>query len=320
MHKSLLVGLLGLGRHRLRAGSCSRSLYQSSSASPCQTTSHAAAAPAAGAAATAPKQLPGPPHGRRYLPAAVGAQLAPQLLPAAAASMTGLQQQQGCVSITVQCSPNTAGTQILVRCWLFGTVCAQLVLRCSEGAANLQAQVPEHRTGLKNSIAAKHPSVQAHCAHHKWIALRDMQITMCHSAAMQSCWTVSAMVVTSFTRHLSYAPAMHSKGPSLHTCRNCRHHWHVCICAVGHQWCCQQQSSSADQHGACSCSRHLAHPAHMAVWLCLRQRSSKCDGLQLPQPSTCSSRRCCQPAQPGSLLSPCTSCWGSQQQQQQQQQ
>jgi hypothetical protein len=132
MHNSLLIGFLGLGRRRLRVGSCRRSLYQSSSASPCQTASHtAAAAPAAGAApAAAPKQLPGPPHGRRYLPAAVGAQLAPQLLPAAAASVTGLQRQS-CVSITVQCSPNAAGTQILVGVLL---VCGQSLCCVAQSA------------------------------------------------------------------------------------------------------------------------------------------------------------------------------------------
>ncbi|KAF6255619.1 hypothetical protein COO60DRAFT_196269 [Scenedesmus sp. NREL 46B-D3] len=109
MHKGFLARLLGLGRHGLRAVNCSRSLCHSSSASPCQTASHVASP----APAEAPKQLPGPPHGRRYLPAAIGAQLPPQLLPAAATSVTDLQRQ-GCVSITVQCSPTAAGTQILV--------------------------------------------------------------------------------------------------------------------------------------------------------------------------------------------------------------
>lgn len=114
MHKSLIVGLLGLGRHRLRAGNCSRTLCQSSSASSGQAACQEAATAAPPAAsASAPRQLLSPPHGRRYLPAAVLSQLAPQALPAAAASVVALQRQ-GCVSITVQCSPTSAGTQILV--------------------------------------------------------------------------------------------------------------------------------------------------------------------------------------------------------------
>lgn len=139
MHKGFLARLLGLGRHGLRAVNCSRSLCHSSSASPCQTASHVASP----APAEAPKQLPGPPHGRRYLPAAIGAQLPPQLLPAAATSVTDLQRQ-GCVSITVQCSPTAAGTQILVGMLCVPGLWAKFTVHCSE---HHYIQSPEKQDG-----------------------------------------------------------------------------------------------------------------------------------------------------------------------------
>jgi hypothetical protein len=123
MRSGIVIGLLGFGRRGLRAGNCSRSFSQSSSASLGQAAGHEAAT-AAAPAATAPKQLSGLPHGRRYLPAAVSAQLGAQaLLPGAAASVMGLQRQ-GCVSITVQCSPDAAGTQILVRVLRLNAACS----------------------------------------------------------------------------------------------------------------------------------------------------------------------------------------------------
>jgi hypothetical protein len=183
MHRGLIVGLLGLGRHRLRAGNCSRSLCQSSSAYSGQAACHEAAAAAAPAPAAkiAPKQLPGPPHGRRYLPVAVSAQLGPQSLPAAA-SVVGLQRQ-GCVSITVQCSPNAAGTQILVSVLatkLVQRTCLAPQLKLSPVCALSSGWLASTGNSCK-----KQPGQG--CAFISLLPLLDFNYRACHAALCLDC-------------------------------------------------------------------------------------------------------------------------------------